>query len=267
MGFILSKLIEMAMQPGTVIVALCMLGTGILIWRRQSPWGWRFLFIGVGALAAVSILPIGTWLLRPLEDRFPPPERLPPHVDGIIELGGAIELDLSEDRGMPLFNWHAGRLTGFVALAHRYPEARLLFTGGNGAPFPDKATEADVARTFFASQGIDPRRFLFESASRNTRENAVYSRQLVDPKPGQVWLLVTSAGDMPRAVGCFRAVGWKVVPVPFDYHTPAHASGLFPGPAEGMKQTKWALHEWLGMIYYRMRGWTTSLFPGPENPK
>ena len=266
MAFILSKLFEMATQPGTVIVGLCVLGTALSIWRPASPWGRRLLFTGVGVLTAISILPIGTWLLRPLEDRFPP-RPLPAHVDGIIELGGAIDLPLSENRGVPSFNSHTGRMTGFVALAHRYPEARLLFTGGNGGAFPGKATEADVARVFFASQGLDPRRFLFESASRNTRENALYSRQLVDPKPGQVWLLVTSAGDMPRAVGCFRAVGWPVVPAPFDYHTQVNTLGFFPGPIEGLNQTDWALHEWLGMIYYRMRRWTTSLFPGPENPK
>jgi uncharacterized SAM-binding protein YcdF (DUF218 family) len=262
--FAFAKLAGAAADPSTLVLCLSIAGAILLVWRRSSPWGPRLLFAGVGALAAVSILPVGTWLLRPLEDRFPPLQPLPAHVDGIISLGGAVDIDESEDRGTPSFNAHEGRMTAFIALARRYPGARLLFTGGSANPFRRKPSEAGVARAFFANQGLDPRRFLFEDASRNTRENALLSRQLVVPKPGEVWLLVTSASDMPRAMACFRAVGWPVIAAPADYHTKRYAAGFLEGPVRGLAETDWAVHEWIGLVYYRLRGWTPSLFPAPE---
>jgi uncharacterized SAM-binding protein YcdF (DUF218 family) len=198
--------------------------------------------------------------MRPLEDRFPRLRWMPAHVDGIIVLGGAIDLRESVDHGMPELNQRAERMTAFVALARLYPHARLVFTGGNPDLLAAGPTEADVARVFFKGLGLDPRRVAFEGKSRNTRENALLSKRLVNPGPHQEWILVTSAADMPRAVGCFRAVDWPIIAFPVDYHT---RQGLVPGLVSGLRDVDWATHEWIGLVYYRSRGWTSSLFPGP----
>jgi uncharacterized SAM-binding protein YcdF (DUF218 family) len=209
-------------------------------------------------------LPVGTWLMRPLEDRFSQPRPMPERVDGIVLLGGAIDLDESADRAMLALNIRAERMTDFVVLARRYPHAQLVFSGGDSHIFPTGLTEADVARQAFSRLGIDPSRIIFEKASRNTHENATLSRSLVHPTPGQHWLLVTSAADMPRAVGCFRAVHWSVIPYPVDYHTKRHTTGMFPGLVAGFQRVDWATHEWFGLVYYRMRGWIPSLYPAPD---
>ncbi|WP_232224857.1 YdcF family protein [Acidihalobacter ferrooxydans] len=202
-------------------------------------------------------------MLRPLEDRFTRPDPMPTHVTGIVLLGGAIDLPVSTTRHVTALNIRAERMLGFLQLAHRYPKARLVFTGGNASPFGGRATEAAVARRLFVSLGINPRRMLFENRSRNTRENALYTYRLVKPKPGQIWLLVTSAADMPRAVGCFRQVGWMIVPYPVDYHTRAHGAAWLTGLARSLTLGDWAAHEWLGLVYYRIRGWIPVLFPAP----
>lgn len=263
MSYFLLKTFEAVTEPSTVLVALCVAGVALTLRRADSRWGRRLAAAGVAGLAACALLPVGTWMLRPLEDRFPPPA-LPAQVDGIISLGGAIEPDRSADRGMPTFNDAAGRMTAFVALARRYPEARLVFAGGGGVPFSRATNEARLARAFYQEMGLDPRRFVFESASRDTHENAVFARRLASPRPGERWLLVTTAADLPRAVGCFRAAGWPVIAVPADYHTLRHGSGFAPGLVHGLRNVNWAFHEWMGLIYYRLRGWTPSLFPGPE---
>jgi uncharacterized SAM-binding protein YcdF (DUF218 family) len=202
-------------------------------------------------------------MMRPLEDRFSVPDLMPDKVDGIIVLGGGISVDRSVDRNMPVLNDAAERMTGFVALAHRYPLARLVFSGGNAAPFVVKKSEAAIARHFFRNMGLATRDILYEAKSRNTFENAVYSRALVKPHAGERWLLVTSAADMPRAVGCFRGVGWPVIAVPSGYRTLRNRSGLAPGLVGGLRDADWAVHEWVGLLYYRLRGWTPALFPGP----
>jgi uncharacterized SAM-binding protein YcdF (DUF218 family) len=179
-------------------------------------------------------------------------------------LGGAIDLDESADRATLALNVRAERMIDFVALARRYPHAQLVFSGGDSHVLPTGLTEADVARQAFSRLGINPWRIIFEKVSRNTHENATLSKSLVHPIPGQHWLLVTSAADMPRAVGCFRAVHWSVIPYPVDYHTKRHTTGMFPGLVAGLQRVDWATHKWLGLVYYRMRGWIPSLYPAPD---
>jgi uncharacterized SAM-binding protein YcdF (DUF218 family) len=152
-------------------------------------------------------------------------------------------------------------MTTFAILAHRYPDARLLFTGGSGDPFDQSRNEAEFARALFAGLGL--RGVHYENLSRNTHENATYSKEMMRPKPGETWLLVTSAADLPRAVGSFRAAGWPVTAYPADYHTLRSSSGFFPGVADGLADADWATHEWIGLFVYRLRGWTPALFPGP----
>lgn len=261
--YILSKLIDLVVTPSAILPLLCAVGL-LLTLRRIAPhWARRFLVVGIGGLLAFAVLPLGTWMMRPLEDRFSMPDPMPDRVDGIIVLGGAISVDQSVDRNTTALNDAAGRMTAFATLAHRYPHARLVFSGGNADPFVVKTSEAAIARSFFAGMGLETRAILYESESRNTHENALYSRRLVKPRPSERWLLVTSAVDLPRAVGCFRGVGWPVIAIPSDYHTLRNRSGFAPGLVHGFRAADWAVHEWIGLLYYRVRGWTPALFPGP----
>lgn len=262
MLYFLSKTLG-ALQPTLLLVLLLLAGAAFLVRRRQSRLGLAFALAGAGGLAACALLPVGTWLMRPLENRFAPLRVLPDRIDGIILLGGAIDLDRSADRGMVVLNSRAQRMIDFVALANHYPHATLIFSGGNPRIFPSGPTEAEIARHFFGALGVDTARVRFEDASRNTHENALYARRMVRLIPGQRWLLVTSAADMPRAVGCFRAVGWPVIPYPDDYHTNNGDAGLLPGFVDGLETVDWATHEWVGLFYYRLRGWIPELFPSP----
>jgi uncharacterized SAM-binding protein YcdF (DUF218 family) len=124
--------------------------------------------------------------------------------------------------------------------------------------------ESDFAPGLMAELGIDPARVIFERDSRNTYENALYTKRLAEPGPDEVWLLVTSAFHMPRAVGVFRQAGWRVVPYPVDYQSGGldHA-GLGFDLVGGLDLIDLAVHEWLGLGAYRAFGWTDALYPGP----
>ena len=153
-------------------------------------------------------------------------------------------------------------MTEFVRLAKRYPEARLVFSGGSGLlrTTPGAPSEADVARLFFQQQGLDLGRAIFEDRSRNTFENVAFSKSIVKPFPGQVWLLVSSAQDMPRTVGIFRKLNWPVVPVPVAYKSDSRHSFLL---GDNLQDLDRASHEWLGLLVYRLTGKTNALFPAP----
>ena len=212
----------------------------------------------------VAVLPLGPWLILPLENRFPTVARLPDRVDGIVALGGAVSQLLTEAHGQPALNGAAERMTEFVALARLHPEAKLVFTGGSALIDYPELKETTVARQLFASLGMDVTHIVFEDRSRNTYENALYTRDLMKPKPGETWVLITSAFHMPRAYGCFSRVGWKVLPYPVDYMTLGeYRLTLDFGLASGLNAVGFAIHEWVGLLAYRLVGRTDALFPSP----
>ena len=88
----------------------------------------------------------------------------------------------------------------------------------------------------------------------------------MQPKPGERWLLVTSAHHMPRAVGCFRRIGFDVVPYPVDWRSRGAVDLVVPFAtvASGLARTDVAVKEWVGLVVYRLTGKTSELFPGPE---
>jgi uncharacterized SAM-binding protein YcdF (DUF218 family) len=260
--FVLSKLFWLALRPGTFALIVALVGLWA-VWRGRR-WGRWPIAGGLGFYLALLLLPLHIWVQMPLEDRFPRPAEAPARVDGIVVLGGAVEQDLTEARGIPALNGAAERMTEPVALMRRHPEARLLFTGGQGSLVHGGLTEADVARQLWTGMGVPPDRMLFETGARNTHENAVLSHALAKPRPGETWLLVTSASHMPRSVGVYRRAGWDVVPWPVNYRT-GHGlhvwyAASFPGR---LSEFEWGLREWIGMAAYRLMGRTDALFPAP----
>jgi len=101
---------------------------------------------------------------------------------------------------------------------------------------------------------------LWDAEARTTRENAVAALAIADPAPGETWLLVTSAWHMPRAVGSFRAVGFDVVAYPVDFRAGGGVRWGFD-PAANLVGLDRAAHEWLGLAWYRIQGWTDRLVP------
>ncbi len=103
-------------------------------------------------------------------------------------------------------------------LAREHPDAKIVFTGGSGRFFGG-ASEADFVARLFESFGVARHRIVLENKARNTIENATLTKALVNPKPQERWLLVTSAHHMPRSVGIFRKAGFPVEAHPVDFRT------------------------------------------------
>ena len=186
------------------------------MFTRFERLGRRLAVIGIAGLFVLGATPFSRAIIRPLEDRFPIMRGDLGHVDGIIVLGGAVDTTRHQVR----FSDAASRMTEAVALARRYPDARLVFSGGSGSLVGSgRNTEAAWAHVLFHDLGIPNERLMLEDKSRNTRENATFTKALIAPKPGERWLLVTSAHHMPRSVACFRAAGFPVIPYPVDFRS------------------------------------------------
>jgi uncharacterized SAM-binding protein YcdF (DUF218 family) len=108
-------------------------------------------------------------------------------------------------------------------------------------------------------------RVIAEDRSRNTVENAEFSKALAKPQPGERWLLVTSAYHMPRAIGIFREAGFDVEPYPVDWRTSGSGDALrpFPTVGDGLRRTDTAVREWVGLLVYWLMGMSSELFPAP----
>lgn len=265
MSAILTKLLWPILNPTALLLGLLLLGGlgwvfGALLPLKVEQAARRLLGLALVALLLVLLVP-WHWAIRPLEDYFPQPD-LPAQVDGVLVLSGAERPLLTAARGQPQVNGSAERLFAFLALSRRYPEARLVFSGAGITSDTGGVAEADVAATILADAGLDMSRLEVEKLSRNTAENARLSYDLVKPQPGETWIMVTSAFHMPRAVACFQAVGWPVLPYPVDYVTMGATEtwGWFD-PLWSLQSLNLATREWLGLAVYRMLGHTRGLLP------
>lgn len=263
MLFIASKVLGFFALPSNDMLLIGLIGL-VLLRTKSARAGRRLVAAAIMLLLAFGLLPFGKLLMAPLEERFPPWDAGRGVPDGIVVLGGAIEPEVAERPNSGL-NEAAERITAVAGLARKYPAAKILFSGGNNRLALKGGSEAQVARSLFESFGIPESRLILEDRSRTTAENALFSRQLATPKPGERWLLVTSAYHMPRAVGAFRKAGFPVEACPVDYRTPGPGELWIPfaSVTAGLRRTDTATREWFGLVTYWLTGQSSALFPAP----
>ena len=155
-------------------------------------------------------------------------------------------------------------MTTFVSLARRYPQAKLVFTGGSGDLEQGVSNEANYARILFDQLGLPAGRVTFENTSRTTWENAVNTYGMIKPHWGERWVLITSASHMPRAMGVFRKVGWAVLPWPVGYQSRDHISSYASSLGQKLSVLDGAAHEWIGLVIYDLQGKISTLLPAPD---
>ena len=222
-----------------------------------------FAVVAAGCLLLFLSVPFGAILARPLENRFPPPRISKLNPTGIIALGGTF-VPNGEKAHQAETLGSGNRLIQAVLLAKRFPKARLVFSGGAASPSGNPHDEAHDYGAVATALGVPPSRISYEFHSHNTYENAIFTRELVRPKPGEQWILVTSALHMPRAVGSFREAQFDVVPDPVDYRTKPSLYKPWRSDDTALKLVNEAVHEWIGLAVYRVMGRTGALFPAPH---
>ncbi len=263
--FISSKLIWAIISPASLLLL-----TGVGAWlaavagRHQLA---RQLASVLALLALViSFFPVGEWLLAPLENRFPTNVALPANATGIIVLGGSTSPLLTSIWNQPELTNSAERLTSFAYLSDLYPNARLVFTGGNGNINQQDYSEADSAQILFTQLGLSDKAVIYEGQSRNTTENVRNSKRIVQPKLEDDWILITSAYHMPRSVGVFCKNAWPVTPYPVDHHSQTGSLlRINYDFSSNLSVLSVAIREWVGLFAYRLTGQTAQLLPSNNN--
>lgn len=253
--FIASKILGLLSQPLLWVLVLMVLS--LLVLKRRPRTGKRLLGLALVLMVLTAWQPLPELIIRRLEAQYP---ELAPQADlsgyaGVVVLGGATESGRTQQAHLqPMLNDAAERMTAPVAMLRRNPKLRMLFTGGEGMLMGIGQTEAERAKLFFDSMGVGGPQVQYESASRNTYENAVLTAQLPGVDPKQRWLLVTSAWHMPRSMATFAKAGWNVTAYPVDFRTGDSSDWLDFSLASGATNWQLALHELLGLAAYRLTG-------------
>ena len=259
--FYISKLIWLFFSPDSLLLILIIFSL-ILLYLGKTRLAKITLTIISLLLIFIALFPIGEWLLYPLESRFQTNPTLPEKIDGIIVLSGAENAELSYIWKQIELNAAAERDLTFVRLAKRYPDSKLIFTGGSGSLTKQEFKAADIAEKLFNQLGLNTTKILFERKSRNTYENIIYSKNLIKPNKNENWILITTGWHMPRSVGISCKSDWPVIPFPVDHQT--KKDNLFRidfDLSKNLRTLKTGIKEWLGLFAYYLSGKTTSLLP------
>jgi uncharacterized SAM-binding protein YcdF (DUF218 family) len=252
----LDKLVAQLAYPLGLSLGLSLVSLLLLALRRRR-WSAAAMALAVFWLGLWSLPAVSDALRLSLEARFAnrPVSELPAAEVAVV-LGGGIDsgppswpypnLGEAADRA-----WHGARL-------YRAGRAEsLILSGGRLGWQGEGAPESEAMRKFLNDLGVPDAVLQVEDRSRSTRENALYSAELIRAQGYAQVLLVTSALHMPRALASFRAVGIEATPAPCDFEVkpaPLHALRWMPDAGALAASTR-ALKEYLGWWMYRWRGW------------
>jgi uncharacterized SAM-binding protein YcdF (DUF218 family) len=250
----MSETLWALLQPSSLLVILVAVAL-LASWLRAHALAASVLTLVLAAIAMAVVLPVTEWIAGPLEEQVTPAP-LPASADGILVLGGAVEWRITAARGQLTLNQAAERVVAAAALAQRYPEARLVFTGVFGETFAQDFRAQPTERSLFFGPAFAGREVHYLGAARSTFEDALHALRETPPAPGETWLLITSALHMPRALATFRTQGWTtLLPYPVDYRTTGSALPRFDWDVSGtLADLDAAVREWGALQVYRRTG-------------
>jgi len=267
--FALSKVVHWLLDPVHFLLVVFLIGTLIRVLNRgmRSRTGQVFQVSVLIAVLALFFLPLGSRMLEPLENRFPP-YRLQSEagrLDGVIVLGGSLDLRASLDSAALIQVGSAGdrMLTAIEVLSQT--DVDLYLTGGDSSLTNRlEVGESALVAEWLGQQGYDSSRIKVESQSRNTAEHPDALLALFPALKEGKYGLVTSAFHMPRAVGVFKKKGISVVPIPVDYRSDRRRGVVFGQGIDEWERFALAAREWGGLFFYYALGRTNEVFPSPD---
>ena len=229
---------------------LILLGVGIFLLNRHPRIGKKLIVISWLALWILSTPFISGSLRQTLETTTPlPPDHLPDNVDAIVVLGGGAYCQAPE-YGDDTVSADALERLRYAAELHRRSGKPILVTGGKLA---NPTAEAVFMKQTLEHDFHTPVQWT-EERSRDTFENAYFSAEILLPQNVKRIFLITHAWHMPRAQAVFERAGLEVVPAPTKFTTSCRLTPLSFLPASfALSVSGDALHEWIGLLWYRLR--------------
>jgi uncharacterized SAM-binding protein YcdF (DUF218 family) len=245
-SFLVTNFISSLLLPP--LNCLLLIALGWVIWRSRSKAARALVGVGVLFLSILSIPAVGALLVRGLEAE-PLDLTQVKSAQAIVVLGAGRYRDAPEYGGDTVSSSGLIRLR-YAATLYRSTGLPLLVTGGK--PDGGDLSEAETMRRALVTEFKVPVKWV-EEESENTRDSSIRVTALLRAAGIRRVLLVTHATHMRRSVRAFTAAGLEVVPAPTDFSGPLTILDFLP-QAGGLATSDSALHEWIGIIWYRLRG-------------
>lgn len=248
--FILKKVLTpFLLPPGTIILVLLLFGVFAI--HRKNKLAVGICFFCAALIWSLSISPTADSIMRGLEDGLAFPEKI--DGDVIVMLGGNA-YDQAPDlsgHGVP----GEGTMDRLVTVARLFRQLKVPVIISGGKVFPESKSSGVSTKRFLVDLGIPSGAILMENKSRDTYENALYSKALCEHHGYRKPLVVTSGYHMKRALLCFQKVGLQVVPIPsmmttwsqkrYNWYHYLPSAGAF-------RIVALAVHERIGILYTKM---------------
>jgi uncharacterized SAM-binding protein YcdF (DUF218 family) len=249
----LSKLLDWLLEPLSWTLLL-LVAAALLRGRGRLAGGLAAL--GVAMLVAFSMHPVSDAIMRATERGARSTFREDVVYDAVVVLGGMVDDAASRASGETELRGQVDRLVRGFELARAGRARHVVVSAGLISPQPGDIAEGARLAEKLAAWGIPEDRIVAETASRNTRENAVEVSRIAAARGWRTLLVVTSAAHLPRAQGCFRAVGLDPDVLPVDFRGGDGRGRSYLPRAGALAKSTDALRELAGRVVYRVAGYT-----------
>ena len=234
-----------------VFLALAAIG----LWRSPRPKGKLLAATGLAGVFLTCWPPADYLFALPLAGQYPVrPFRPEGQLQAIVVLGESVQPPVYE-QPYPLSGDHTYRRCEYAAgIYSRFGPLPVLVSGGPSSPGASPVSK--TMRELMHRDGIPENMIWIEDRSHSTYENALYSAAILREHGVSRVALVVDATSMPRAAACFRKLQIEVIPAPCTFHTLSSPwrDEILPS-WKSVRRNEDTLHEFLGLVWYRMRGW------------
>jgi len=253
--FIFSKILNFFLDPLNLLIISFLLFILITIRTKKTRVGptlWFVLFWFV-----LLYKPIPEFLVKNLEDLFIYQEKTFLELDGVIVLGGGTGSGkVAKDRNDYSLGGGSERLFKGLEFTRKNPQGTIIFTGFSGKLFHEGLSEPEIIEKLVKALNVDATNIVFERRSRNTFENAIYTKEIISNLQNKKWGIVTSASHMKRAIATFNKQSSEISfdPIPVDFQT---KNSIYWGPGNIQSSLDfWRIymHETIGYWVYKLTG-------------
>ena len=245
-GFFLKQFISFFVEPLGMVLSLFFIGLYFLFIKKDG-YAKLFLSFGFTLMFLYSYPPFANFLVKNLENKYHKYD-YKTKVKYIHVLGSGHNTDVTQPLSSKICYAGVKRDLEGILIYKNLKGAKIIFTGYEGTTdTPNAIMNAKLAKAL----GVDEKDLLINPKPKDTKEEALFSKSVVQNEP---FVLVTSATHMPRAMRLFKSLGMNPIPAPTDFHK-KNIDTYFKVPTiYAFERSQIALHEYIGILWAMIRG-------------
>ncbi len=248
MLFFLKKLITFCIVPPGIIIIFLIISAWLL--KKK----WRLFNTGLAvAIYLISIEPVKDLFIIPLEDAYKVPQiETIRTYDAYVVLGGGINENAPDLNGEGQLTSESLPRAVDAFRLYKIEKKPIILSGGR---VYGKKPEAEIAKKFLISLGVDEKDIIIEENSRDTYENALLVKEILKNKGLEKIVLITSAFHMKRSVQLFKRHFSYILPYPTGYRTSRtdyNVISYMPN-GENIAYVAYSIKEYIGILFYKIK--------------